>query len=139
MSNNRVGFTLLGILACALAGINRPLSCSEFPKAELAAYTASFMNLSNKDLVTKYRQEYTNLVNSFKDKTAKIDNMALSQLPVFKIAILKALVAEIRKREQKAKMALLPAQELQSGDNFIRQEETKMKTGLEGQKSPLSQ
>lgn len=134
MNSSSIKMTLLSIATLVIISSVQTLVCMEFPKAELSASEALFKNLSNKDLVLKYKQEFANLQNLFKNTTVQQANPALSQLPIFRIAVFKALVAEIKKREKN----LLTPQELQNANKFIQQEEAKMKAGIEAEKRSLS-
>lgn len=133
MNSLSIKMTLLSIATLVIISSVQTLVCVEFPKAELSASEALFKNLSNKDLVLKYKQEFATLKNLFKNTTVQQANPALSQLPIFRIAVFKALVAEIKKREKK----LLSPQELQNANKFIQQEEAKMKAGIEAENRSL--
>jgi hypothetical protein len=122
--------SMLSIVALVLSGLNHTLVCMEYPKAQIATYEALFKNLTPQELQLKYYQEVVNLQNSLKEKTTKLTSPTLSQLPIFRVAILKALVAEIKKRKE----AILSAEELKKADQLINIEEVKMKAGLEAEK-----
>jgi hypothetical protein len=102
----------------------------EYPKAQIATYEALFKNLSSQDLQLKYYQELANLQNSLNEKTTALASPSLNQLPIFRIAILKALVAEIRKRKEK----ILPVEELKKAEQFINKEEAKINASLKAEK-----
>ena len=118
--------TLLCLFFTA-AALNKKTVCMESPRAELAAYRASYKNLSDKDLVSKYQKELNSLSESFDKKISISDNSSLRQLPIFRIAILKAIVHEIKNREVKEQKSLVPTAQLQFTDKLIKDTETKMK------------
>jgi hypothetical protein len=129
--------TVLSVLALVVTGSTKKLVCMDNPRAELAVYQAAFQNLSNQDLVLRYRQEFESLRNSFKSMTA--GNPTLDQLPIFRLAVFKALLAEIKKRENKIiNLYLLPTAEQQTAEMFIKTEEGRMKAGIETEKRSSS-
>lgn len=89
---NSLKNSILSIVALLLSNSSQKLVCMESPKAELAAYEALFKNLTPQELRLKYYQELANLKNSLAEKSEKLASPPLSQLPIFRVAVLKALI-----------------------------------------------
>jgi hypothetical protein len=99
------------------------------PKSEITVYKAMIGQLPDKMLVQKYKEQYEQLQQTFKD-TAKGWKMSedMSQLPIFKIAVFKVILAEIKKREKAVEKGLLPAKQLNDADKLLLEVETKFGT-----------
>jgi len=99
------------------------------PKSEITVYKAMIGQLPDKMLVQKYKEQYEQLQQTFKD-TAKGWKMSedMSQLPIFKIAVFKVILAEIKKREKAVEKGLLPANQLNDADKLLLEVETKFGT-----------
>lgn len=110
--------------------------CMESLKAELAVYQASFKGMSDKMLIQKYHEEFDNLRKTFKDSTKHLDIASIIQLPIFKIAVFKSIVKEIKTRQAITNKNFLPSEQIKSADQFIREKEEIMKAGIQSERGP---
>jgi len=101
------------------------------PREEFAVYQAMIGAMPDQVLVQKYQEEFARLQKTFKDATKDLDASSISQLPVFKVAVFKTIINEIKKRQAQTHKTLLTSEQINSADNLIHEKEGIMKAGSE--------
>ncbi len=119
------GFLLKAMAMSALAVlfISKSDFCASLPNSEFAVYQAMISEMPDQVIVLKYQDEFDRLRNTFKETTKDAGDMAISQLPVFKIAVFKAMMNELKKRQAKTNKNLLTPEQVSSGNALIREKE----------------
>lgn len=101
--------------------------CITLPQEELVVYKAMIPKMSDQELVQKYKEEFSRLQKTFKETTKDVANTSISQLPIFKVALLKAITNEIKNRQEKTHKNLLSSEQIKSADKLISDKETSFK------------
>ena len=125
---------LIGCLSLFSLQLLDASSMSISPKDELKVYQALIRNMPDQLLVQKYKEEYERLQKNFKNSTKDWGLSEVSQLPIFKIAVLKSILAEIYKRQEVQNKLLLPKEQFTQADKLIKKEEERINKGIKSEK-----
>lgn len=94
-----------------------------------AVYEAAISSMPDKDLIAKintYQKEFQQ-PNAFK-KALEMDETAIYQTPLFKLAALKAFILELKNRQSHETKKLMDSQQIEKVEKFIKDQENKIKT-----------
>lgn len=122
----------VGSLFLLFIGISNRNQCMVTPKEELKVYEAMFSAMPDQVLVKNYQEQFNRLQKTFKEAVINFDmnGTSMSQLPIFKVALFKAIVNEIKRRQEKTHKTLLPSDKIKSADKLIREKEDLFNSGI---------
>ena len=108
------------------------------PKEVLAVYQAMISTMPDSVLVQRYQEEFDRLRKTFNDTTKNlgVGSDATSQLPIFKVAIFKSIINEIKKRQEQTRKMLLSPDKIIAADQLIREKEGAFKAGIAQEREP---
>ena len=110
----------------------RTSMCMIVPGSEIAAYQAAISQMSDPLLIEKYQEEFKRLRKTFDSAAERtgLDTADINQLPIFRVAIFKAIINEIKKRQaDNTHKKLLSNEQIKGADKLIQEKEAKFKKG----------
>jgi hypothetical protein len=124
--------TKMSLLALTLFGCTHLTYAIKLPPA----YEAVVTKMTNNELVNRFHSLLRRETNP-EDNNSKIrfwDDSSLMQLPIYRVATLKVIINEIKKRQESTKELLLPDSQITQAEKLIASKEAAMEKGIKAER-----